>query len=120
MEEEAIHKNKDSAKTLNKRTGGKNCLTKSITKMDKLIAKSLATTHHLELLTDEAVQETEAAWGEACIEAAESAITSLEIFQPKLDSCHEGLMILEGMNLLKDNLHSPSPVYERELRVMKD
>ncbi len=44
MEEEAIHKNKDSAKTLNKRTGGKNCLTKSITKMDKLIAKSLATT----------------------------------------------------------------------------
>ncbi len=76
--------------------------------------------HHLELLTDEAVQETEAAWGEACIEAAESAITSLEIFQPKLDACHEGLMILEGMNPLKDNLHSPSPVYERELRVVKD
>ncbi len=77
-------------------------------------SKSSREEHHLELLTDEAVQETEAAWGEACIEAAESAITSLEIFQPKLDACHEGLMILEGMNPLKDNLHSPSPVYERE------
>ncbi len=53
--------------------------------------------HYLELLTDDAVQETEAAQEEACRETTESVMTRLDIFQQKLDAYHEGLMLLEGM-----------------------